>query len=442
MKYSLSILPVYILSLILVYSCSTEEEESVAPVVQTPQPEPEPEEETQSETDNQTQDDASNETLEVDTDGDGVVDSEDAWPFNPFLDEDIWGQDVEPELFFASDVSEYIQEQFRNDLNLAIEEFGNFGPLEIWVLGTDKNAMLELAEIYCERRISRGQIWEADGLLSQNEGYDLTEDFSLFNSACLSELMHPYADVSWYNEESRVVSQYIDQAGLDNYTGGWVEYGVEPPLIMASINGHRGFGFHYWLNSLPYQYEENDYFIGKEDMAFIIFHEYFHVTNLSYVFAKESVQDETGNSVVPDYGPTSMREGSADYMGWYTLYKLIDEDEYNKSEEFQSTLREEMKNRMNTIQENIINCPNFNLANLNGDICDPYIFGSWAIAYLNNRAENQNSYQELMFPLINDLGYYGAFEEAFGITFETFNQEFLEFLELPIEQQLEIIPDI
>ena len=47
-----------------------------------------------------------------------------------------------------------------------------------------------------------------------------------------------------------------------------------------------------------------------------------------------------------------------------------------------------------------------------------------------------------MFPLINDLGYYGAFEQAFGITFEEFNKEFLEFLELPIEQQLEIIPDI
>ncbi len=44
MKSSLSILPVYILSLILVYSCSTEEEESVAPVVQTPQPELEPSE--------------------------------------------------------------------------------------------------------------------------------------------------------------------------------------------------------------------------------------------------------------------------------------------------------------------------------------------------------------------------------------------------------------
>ena len=44
MKFSLSLLSIYVLSFILIYSCSTEEEESVAPVVQTPQPEPEPEE--------------------------------------------------------------------------------------------------------------------------------------------------------------------------------------------------------------------------------------------------------------------------------------------------------------------------------------------------------------------------------------------------------------
>ena len=43
MKYSLSFLSICILSFILIYSCSTEEEESVAPVVQTPQLEPETE---------------------------------------------------------------------------------------------------------------------------------------------------------------------------------------------------------------------------------------------------------------------------------------------------------------------------------------------------------------------------------------------------------------
>jgi uncharacterized repeat protein (TIGR02543 family) len=43
MKFSISLLSICLLSFILIYSCSTEEEESVAPVVQTPQPEPEPE---------------------------------------------------------------------------------------------------------------------------------------------------------------------------------------------------------------------------------------------------------------------------------------------------------------------------------------------------------------------------------------------------------------
>ena len=43
MKFSISLLSICLLSFILIYSCSTEEEESVTPVVQTPQPQPEPE---------------------------------------------------------------------------------------------------------------------------------------------------------------------------------------------------------------------------------------------------------------------------------------------------------------------------------------------------------------------------------------------------------------
>ena len=40
MKYSFSFLFVCLLSFIIVFSCSTEEEESITPVVQAPQPEP------------------------------------------------------------------------------------------------------------------------------------------------------------------------------------------------------------------------------------------------------------------------------------------------------------------------------------------------------------------------------------------------------------------
>ena len=43
MKFPLSLLLIFVLSFVLIYSCSNDEEESVAPVVQTPQQEPEPE---------------------------------------------------------------------------------------------------------------------------------------------------------------------------------------------------------------------------------------------------------------------------------------------------------------------------------------------------------------------------------------------------------------
>ena len=40
------------------------------------------------------------------------------------------------------------------------------------------------------------------------------------------------------------------------------------------------------------------------------------------------------------------------------------------------------------------------------------------------------------FGSINQLGYNKAFEVTFGITFEKFNEEFKEFLKLPIDEQL------
>ena len=50
--------------------------------------------------------------------------------------------------------------------------------------------------------------------------------------------------------------------------------------------------------------------------------------------------------------------------------------------------------------------------------------------------------QEVFWPSINELGYYQAFEKTFGLTFDEFNSEYHEFLKLPIEDQLLIIPDL
>ena len=55
------------------------------------------------------------------------------------MSEDLWGKiiDKKPEVFFASDISQKVRDGFMSDLNLIIEQLGNYGPLEWWVLGQD-----------------------------------------------------------------------------------------------------------------------------------------------------------------------------------------------------------------------------------------------------------------------------------------------------------------
>jgi len=49
---------------------------------------------------------------------------------------------------------------------------------------------------------------------------------------------------------------------------------------------------------------------------------------------------------------------------------------------------------------------------------------------------------EMFWPKVNDLGFEGASLATFGMTTEVFNEVFEDFLDLPIEEQLEIIPVI
>ncbi len=108
----------------------------------------------------------------------------------------------------------------------------------------------------------------------------------------------------------------------------------------------------------------------------------------------------------------------------------------------ESFTKDEMKSKMIQLKDMLVNCPNFNLSDLNyGNVCDPYTFGMWGIAYILNRAENIDAYQQIMFPLINDLGYYELLKRHLELHSKHSIKSF-KFLELPIEEQLEIIPDI
>ena len=61
---------------------------------------------------------------------------------------------------------------------------------------------------------------------------------------------------------------------------------------------------------------------------------------------------------------------------------------------------------------------------------------------MTNKFNNQNILLYTFYPNLKELGFEGAFNLAFGYTSEEFYEEFDAFLQLPIEEQLEIIPDL
>jgi hypothetical protein len=104
-----------------------------------------------------------------------------------------------------------------------------------------------------------------------------------------------------------------------------------------------------------------------------------------------------------------------------------------------------MRNKMNngkTVKEE--NCPSSKLNQFTYQECNQagYELGSWGVAFLINKVNNPNILLDTFYPNLKQLGFEDAFNLSFGYSTEEFYEEFESFLELPIEQQLEIIPDI
>ena len=309
--------------------------------------------------------------------------------------DEYWGQIVEfePELFFSEDIPESVQSSIINSLKLATDYFGKYGPQEWWVMGEDENSKNKLIIEFCERRVEKSQA----NFWGGNENLN----------SC-----------------------------IDNMTGRWEDAG--------SFYSSRSKYFGYLQIVLTLNNQEITDATAHFRIDTVV-HEYTHAVQHSL----------NNNPLVPElrnkpdgWGSPFFTEGAAVYYAEYIPRKLsnlgVNIDWWPITNSFD--LRDRMKNYMvEDIIPNLVNCPDLNTDEINYetlDTCDPYRFGAWGVAFLLDKAENQDAFWQTFWPRIDEIGYNGAFLETFGISLETFEQEFLEFLELPIEQQLEIIPDI
>ena len=321
MKFSLSLLSICILSFILIYSCSTEEEESVAPVVQTPEPIPVKYTLTVSAAEGGTVSseggtyDEGTEIEIIATPNVGYVFggwigynstsasislnlsanieleamflsinsiNNDPLLFNYDTSKSYIGElvDFYPSAFFASDVPQYIRESLNNALKTAADRYGKYGPVEFWSLGTEEAAAQELLNLYCERR---------DHLNHSDK------------QSCLIGMEDNFMDRA--------------KVGRDAIQNGECR-------VDGSHSGGFQWGFHDMRTTYLMGFDDSFDCRPFGDDYFTIVHEYFHVVQLASVFNLES--EVRRNRVAPN-DAIWMIEGAAQYIGKYTVYKLQDE---------------------------------------------------------------------------------------------------------------------
>ena len=374
----------------------------------------------------------------VDSDGDGILDVTDVYPFNPFKSTDDWGQTVEsyPEAFVANDISELNRGGLAKDLRLAVKYFGKY-EWEWWAVGQDVDAMIELASSWCDRRIARGQLWYYE---------EQRSDLDRLKSICLSQTAHPHASLDWKTDSSNRTFFTSDLSTFKGWMENYRQVSLDSPSSSANAGMNRNGGYTATQASWPFVFDlatnPSEWNIKEYQNAVLVFHEYYHVMQGQHVFSKIEIVDETQNTVRPEFGPTAFTEGSANYISEYTVRKLSKLGIYEGSVKSLS-MKELMRFQMESILNMLPNCPNFQIEKLNyGNPCDPYTFGMWATAYLTNKVNNINVFHEVFWPKIDTLTYVGAFEDTFGLNYDQFNTQFQEFLSLPIEQQLVIVPDI
>ena len=73
------------------------------------------------------------------------------------ISENLWGQEIDdlPDYYKAFDVPASQMDQVIEYYEIASGAWGNYGPLEFWVIGTDPLSAHKLDSLYCETRISK-----------------------------------------------------------------------------------------------------------------------------------------------------------------------------------------------------------------------------------------------------------------------------------------------
>ena len=319
---------------------------------------------------------------------------------------DLYGQLISysPEFFCASDLDIRLCRDATEAMLQAAKEWGNYGPVEYWILGIDQYAGDSLISTYCDRRMRRN-------------GYPLND--------CLDQETTGDHGMSEYRQLS---AQWLAE---------------KTPASSMGHNGGREFNYHKFTSSVPWGFDSSYDLFGQPTAAghqTIIFHEYFHALQHSSLPTKDWNVRDAG------LDPRWFTEGAAEYMAQVATKHLRSINAMTFSEigrDGEYDFYSEMENKLREMNDDFNRCGG-GLADTNyGEKCDSYggaySGGTWAHAYLANKY-GSNILLETFYPNLEILGFAEAFRYTYGQSVEDFYIEFDQFRALPWNEQIAILP--
>ena len=295
-----------------------------------------------------------------------------------------WGQQTcaTPEVFAASDVSQ-------ETVNLTLEWYeigsiawGNYGPIEIYIIGENLSAAEELEDEYCERHKALDDNWK--------EEWDCA------------------------NANYQIFTQYIEEGGA---------------AVGTFMKAHTEYDFSMLIMSAKYPGPEED------DYKPVMLHEYFHIYQHAHIQDKCTDDsrdvclrdDKMGGKNTPWFS-----EGGAEFMG-QSLYAQQPgvHDNY---------LREVMERKLNHSLDGY-KAQDIRLDNLTyqSDV-NVYDVGAWFIAFLIHN-EGESAFLEGFYGDLDEFGFDASFERNFNSTRDSYLEDFELFLDQSREEIMSILPE-
>ena len=239
---------------------------------------------------------------------------------------------------------------------------------------------------------------------------------------------------------TRETDESLDHSMIAYQKTGAEVIATNQPRGNAGHNGGFEWGIHKLASSYPFTFDNLFEDIPAQDDFKTVLHEYFHVVQLAHVY---NLSDNVRDSRIIPNESIWMQEGGAEYMANFTLFKLINNGTLIFEKSYGS-LSGKMQNKMDNAKRSLDNnCSGKKLEDFKyGDDCSNvgYDLGTWAVAYLIDKINNPNILLETFYPSLAEMDFESAFNLSFGYSTSEFYSEFESFLELPIEEQLKIIP--